>query len=319
MRQLPLVQLFYLLVVIVFGAYVRATGSGAGCGSHWPLCNGEFVPTAPALKTLIEYGHRLTSGLTLPLSLALAYWLLRQGARAKIQRNFAFLTVLFVLLEGALGAGLVLWEHVAENTSVYRAFSMGLHLINTFALMAFASLTWASGLGWVQKLKQTPPAAGGSNALNLYSLVGLLTLLLMGLSGAITALGDTVFPVSTSGEALRLSLSDTQHLFIKLRIYHPFLAVAGGALLIFLARQIARLKPALQGLAGSFSALVLAQLLLGYFNVQLLAPVWLQLVHLLFAELLWMGFVVLVYTARSAGALSGAEVAGAAEAAVGRG
>ncbi len=40
--------LLWNVLVALWGAYVRATGSGAGCGSHWPTCNGEILPRAPA-------------------------------------------------------------------------------------------------------------------------------------------------------------------------------------------------------------------------------------------------------------------------------
>src|SRR5262245_62215656 len=72
------------IVVIVWGAVVRATGSGAGCGSHWPLCNGVVVPRSPSMATLIELGHRLTSGLALLLVLGLVIGAWRQIGRAHV-------------------------------------------------------------------------------------------------------------------------------------------------------------------------------------------------------------------------------------------
>ena len=70
------------LLVILWGAFVRATGSGAGCGSHWPLCNGEVLPRAPALATLIEFSHRLTSGVALLLVIGLVVGAWRGFPRA---------------------------------------------------------------------------------------------------------------------------------------------------------------------------------------------------------------------------------------------
>ena len=72
--------LAFNLLVILWGAYVRASGSGAGCGAHWPLCNGEVIPRAPSVATLIEYSHRLTSGLALLGVLALLAWTWRACA-----------------------------------------------------------------------------------------------------------------------------------------------------------------------------------------------------------------------------------------------
>ena len=62
------------VVVILWGAWVRASGSGAGCGSHWPLCNGEVLPTDPKVETLIEFTHRLSSGVALVLVVVLWWW-----------------------------------------------------------------------------------------------------------------------------------------------------------------------------------------------------------------------------------------------------
>ena len=130
--QVSLGQVIYLLLVILFGAYVRATGSGAGCGNHWPLCNGEFIPTAPMLQTIIEFTHRVTSGLCLPLAAYVYFLTTKVVAKGHQLRLLASLTILFVITEGLLGAGLVYFEHVADNKSTYRALSMGLHLINDF-------------------------------------------------------------------------------------------------------------------------------------------------------------------------------------------
>ncbi|HEX9001707.1 MAG TPA: COX15/CtaA family protein, partial [Blastocatellia bacterium] len=71
----------YNLMVIVWGAYVRASKSGDGCGSHWPLCNGEVIPLAPTVKTLVEFSHRLSSGLALLLTVVLVVWAFRAFAR----------------------------------------------------------------------------------------------------------------------------------------------------------------------------------------------------------------------------------------------
>src|SRR5215467_12703113 len=57
--------LAYNVAVIAWGAFVRASGSGAGCGRHWPLCNGEVVPRPTSVATVIEATHRATSGLAL--------------------------------------------------------------------------------------------------------------------------------------------------------------------------------------------------------------------------------------------------------------
>jgi len=69
----------YLLIIL--GAIVRITGSGLGCGEHWPLCNGRLLPPLD-LPTMIEYGHRLAAAAVSVLVTALAVyaWWLRQEA-----------------------------------------------------------------------------------------------------------------------------------------------------------------------------------------------------------------------------------------------
>ncbi|MFK7823287.1 MAG: COX15/CtaA family protein [Oligoflexales bacterium] len=292
LASLALGQLVYLLVVILFGAYVRATGSGAGCGSHWPLCNGEVIPSAPQLKTIIEFTHRISSGLALPFALALYLLMRRFVSDNKQALGAAKWSIFFLLTEGLLGAGLVHFEHVAENTSAYRALSMSLHLINTFTLMAFASLTWFR-LSDFKRTSRSERSEQKKLATQMYIFGGGTAILVLGISGAITALGDTVFPVTSAGGAFWESFSSSSHLFVKLRIYHPFLAVSGGAFLIYMGRKLSTMAYHLRLPAQCLAVLVLFQLALGYINVKLHAPVWLQLTHLLFAELIWITYVIL--------------------------
>ena len=142
-------MLAYNLAVILWGAYVRAIGSGAGCGAHWPLCNGEVIPRAPTVETLIEYSHRLTSGLALLAVVALLIWTWRACAAGHPARRGAVLSMVFILTEAAVGAGLVLFELVADNATMARAMFMAAHLVNTFLLVAALTLTawWLSGGG----------------------------------------------------------------------------------------------------------------------------------------------------------------------------
>src|ERR1044071_4013704 len=109
--------LAYNVAVVLWGAYVRATGSGAGCGNHWPLCNGEVTPHSPAIATLIEFTHRATSGISLALVGLLVVWAFRAYPRRHRVRLGAALSLVFLLTEALIGAALVLLEHVAKNTS----------------------------------------------------------------------------------------------------------------------------------------------------------------------------------------------------------
>jgi heme A synthase len=279
--------LAYNLAVVLWGAYVRATGAGAGCGNHWPLCNGEVIPLHPAVKTMVEYSHRLSSGLAGVLVLGLLVWAAMAFPKGHPARLGAALAFLFVMVEGLLGAGLVLLQHVAKNASIARAYSLSAHLINTLVLIACLTLAawWSSG-GARVRLR---------GAALWSALASLAVLILMGVSGALAALGDTLFPPASLAEALRQDFAPSVHLFVRLRVLHPFIAVAGGGWLLYSAisltvQKTAGLPRALPLWAG---ALVAVQIAAGLVNVLLLAPVWMQLVHLLLADLLWIAWVLI--------------------------
>src|SRR5215210_7122332 len=139
--------LAYNIAVILWGAFVRASGSGAGCGSHWPLCNGEVLPREPRIETIIELTHRVTSGIALLLVVGLVVMAYRHRPKGHPAHRAAVLTLIFMLTEAAVGAGLVLFELVADNQSMARAMFMATHLINTFFLLGAMTLTahFASG------------------------------------------------------------------------------------------------------------------------------------------------------------------------------
>lgn len=279
--------LAYNMLVIAWGAFVRATGSGAGCGSHWPLCNGEVVPRPEQVETLIEFSHRLTSGLALIFVLALYVWARRLFERGQRVRSAAFWSLIFVIGEALIGAGLVLFELVADNDSMARGFSMTLHLGNTFLLLAALTLTghWSTGA-------PAPRSLWGDRVARLFWLsVG--TMFLIGTTGAIAALGDTLFPAGSLAEGIRQDLSPSAHLFVQLRVLHPFIAFGGSLVLLSLVgavRAEKRPQPA-RRFATALNVMVLVQLAAGSVNIILLAPVWMQLVHLLLADLLWISLV----------------------------
>ncbi|MFL5356599.1 COX15/CtaA family protein [Archangium sp.] len=286
-RRFSWSTLVLTLAVVLWGAFVRATGSGAGCGEHWPVCNGEVVPRAPSVQTLIEYTHRLTSGLVMVLAVVLCVWGLRAHAKGHPVRKAAVLSLVFILTEAAVGAGLVLFKMVAGNESLARAWWMAAHLINTFLLVGAMTLTawWAGG-----RERLTWRRQGLTGWLVVGSLVGLLVL---GVSGAIAALGDTLFPASSLAHGLSQDVSPGAHLFVRLRVLHPLLAVLVGALVVFAAGMVAKLRPspAVKRAALQLGVLYALQLVAGLVNVLLLAPVWMQLVHLLLADLVWMTLV----------------------------
>ena len=274
--------LAYTLFVILWGGYVRASGSGAGCGDHWPLCNGDVIPRAPEMATLVEFGHRVTSGLAGLASVLLLVWAFRAYPAGSPVRKGALFGFAFMMTEALIGAGLVLFEYVAFDASTARAYWMAAHLGNTFLLLAALGLTawWASG-GRVPSL-----AAGPHRTLTMASLVGLFVL---GISGAVTALGDTL--VLAGGlDPAEVPIVAT---LVGLRIVHPLLACAVVGLFALAAYRVRRDAPggraAFIGL--TVLAIMLVQLMVGLVNVELLAPVPLQLVHLFLTDLIWLGAV----------------------------
>jgi cytochrome c oxidase assembly protein subunit 15 len=141
-----LVVLGVNLFVILWGAVVRASGSGAGCGEHWPLCNGAILPQSHATATLIEFTHRATSGIALLLVIGLFWWSRRTFPTGHRARTGALWSLVFICSEALVGAGLVLLHLVGDNASPLRAMYLAAHLLNTFLLLAALALTahWAT-------------------------------------------------------------------------------------------------------------------------------------------------------------------------------
>ena len=275
--------LAYLIAVILFGAWVRISHSGDGCGSNWPTCHGEVVPTSLSTAAAIEFTHRVTSGLCGVFALALLAWSWRRFGRGRVTFAVA-LTLLFIVFEGAIGAGLVLGELVADDDSAARAIVIALHLTNTLALTAFAAMAaWASG---------TSEAWSFLPRRRAVFVVGMALIVVTAMSGAVTALGDTLFPrevtIGTGVLAeIRQDLTAGNHFLVRLRVIHPVVAVlAAGYLLWLLAGEADANRWARRAMY-----LVAAEVVVGFANIGLAAPGWLQLVHLLLAQALWLSLV----------------------------
>ena len=275
------------VAVILWGALVRATGSGAGCGEHWPLCNGVVVPQAPVVATIIEFTHRVTSGLSLIAVLGLFVWSRRLAPKHPARKASAF-ALFFEVMEALIGAGLVLLGHVGVNPSVARGYSLSIHLVNTlFLLAALTIAVWAGGetaLRWNAKprVRWAFVFCGAG-------------LLILGVSGAIAALGDTLFRTSSLAAGWHQDFAAGVHPFVRLRIWHPVIAVivtASTGLLCFAVIGRRESEGAVRA-AWILAGLIVVQLAVGMINLGLLAPVPLQLIHLFFADALWIAFVVL--------------------------
>jgi heme A synthase len=289
LRRYSFFTLIVSILVILWGAYVRATGAGAGCGKHWPLCNGEVIPRAPAVETIVEFTHRISSGVAFLLVLGLLIWVLRTFHAGHLARIFAGLAMGSMIIEALIGAGLVLFELVAFNSSATRAVIGALHLLNTFVLLG-------SIMAVIENLELKSPTV-----FELYSTRGLLLMLgmvgiiLVGMSGAIAALGDTLFPSSTLIEGIRQDFNANAHFLLRLRIWHPVIALLASLSILIGIRLPPPGEMRAPQLQMVLTLLILTQLLAGLINVLLLAPVWLQILHLLLADLIWLGLIVTIF------------------------
>ncbi len=294
------------LLVIIWGAFVRASGSGAGCGEHWPLCNGEVLPRSAKLETIIEFSHRFTSGIALLLVVALVVSAFRNAPVGHPVRWGARWCGFFIVTEALVGAALVLLGLVGVDPSRLRALFMAIHLVNTFLLVAWLTLTAAWASGWkagrgVLGLTSALRAPGG-----MWTVAALFAMLVASTAGALTALGDTLFPVETLREGIAQDFSANSHFLIRLRIFHPVLACftalaiwlgtrpgaenAVGAAIPASRKSGASVFPLSRRthlLAQWVSGLALGQIAFGFLNLVLLAPTWMQLVHLAWADALW--------------------------------
>ena len=274
--------LAYLFAVILFGAWVRISGSGNGCGNHWPICDGELIPTSPSVKKLVEFTHRVSSGASGILGLILLAWAWRRRQLHRWLFRAAMASLVFLLLEAFIGAVLVKKELVANDASASRAIVVALHLANTMLLTASTAT-----VAWLARPRPRLMSAqiGGGVWIAL-----IVALVLTNMTGAVTALGDTLFPIQPALDGqlwarLRDDLSPTQHFLVRLRLIHPLVAFSTAMALAALFLRL-QLRGA-GAIAQTGLALVGLQVLLGFTNIALAAPPWMQIVHLLTAQCLW--------------------------------
>src|SRR4029077_15793949 len=242
------------LFVVLWGAYVRASGSGAGCGSHWPLGNGEGLPRPPRLETIIEFTHRITSAVSLLGTGWLAVWSVRRFPRDHQVRRYALLSVIFLFAEALLGAGLVVFEFVASNASAGRAFYLSLHLVNTQFLVAALALT-----AWYSRDVAPPNGVRRSPRL----IAALPAALLVSVSGAVTALGDTLFPAASLAEGMRQDIAAASSFLLRLRVLPPALAILAAGYFVYVAMSVLRSKPRPLTAQIAMAVIVLAAAQLG--------------------------------------------------------
>ncbi len=278
------------IVVILWGVFLRASKSGDGCGQHWLTCNGEMLPSAPQLKTVIEYSHRVSSAIAFFAVLGLVIWAFRKFAKGSPVRKTAALAFVFMITEALVGAGLVLTGNTAENLTAARPFWMAGHLVNTFILLAFLTLTaWYPSSG-----RQISFAVPGRHRLILS--IGVIGIFLVGITGSIAALSSMIFPSGTLAEGLASDFSATSNFLLRIRPLHPFISVMTAVYLIFASGWLKRESiddSQVKRWSGVLSIVLLVQLGFGTATLLTLAPIVMQLGHLFLADAVWISYIML--------------------------
>jgi heme a synthase len=284
----------YNVLVILWGALVRATGSGAGCGNHWPLCNGQVIPVSPSAHTIIEFTHRMMVSGSIYAMIALVVWTFRTSVKGQASRVFVVLATVLLLNEALLGALLVKLGYVTGNQSLGRVIVLSIHLSNTLLLVAALTQT-----AWMLRTRQRWAGLQARGVDRLVAALGLAATLVVGVSGSLAALGDTLFPASSLQSAFTADLDPSSPWLLRLRGVHPASAIVAAAFVVWLVLRARGGQRNTEEAAGNKAGVNLVlgllglQFVLGIADVLLLAPAWMQLLHLLGADLYWVALVIL--------------------------
>lgn len=276
--RFAIATLGFFILVVLWGAVVRASGSGGGCGASWPLCNGDFFPHHPRIATVIEFIHRSTSGICTILDLALIVWTFVVTPRGHRARTAVVWSAAFLILEAGLGAVLVLRHYVESNISTGRVVMQSIHFTNTLLLMGSLAL-----VAWFLRDDEGTPAVP---APQWVAWLAIVSTIVVGATGSLAALADTLFPSPTLRAGLAADFAANSPLLVRMRWMHPTAAVVAFCCVLLLVRTWTRLARIVLGL-------VMLQFVLGIADVLLLAPTWMQVVHLLGADLYWVALVLL--------------------------
>ncbi|HXW91245.1 MAG TPA: COX15/CtaA family protein [Terriglobales bacterium] len=286
MARFAWATLCFNVAVVLWGAFVRATGSGAGCGNKWPACGGSVLGTSAKAQTIVEFTHRMTSGVALLMVAILVVWCWRATSKGNWARYSTILASAFLANEVLLGAALVLLGHVAQDQSAGRVLFLYLHFGNTLLLLAMLALT----ASWLQSgtgnftLIQTRAEVSAV-------VVGLLAVLTIGMTGTVAALGDTLFPATSFRSSVLQDFTSDSPALLHFRLLHPLLAVIAGIYVIWIVLKNASLRIGQSRASMALTILLFAQIGIGMLNVLTLAPVWLQILHLLVADMIWISLV----------------------------
>lgn len=276
------------VAVVIGGALVRATDSGAGCGESWPICGGQIIPEIGNYHTAIEVSHRLMTGLLGFGVIALYVLVRRDFDKDHRLRRAVVVGGILLIVESLLGASLVLFGWVEFDASIARLIVVPLHLINTFMLVGAFTVTvfFASGgKGFRIDLARTR---------DKLIVAGLGAILLIGATGALNALADTLIQSDALRQAEPGEFLVTEPVLRQVRAIHPFVAIVGGLAIYMLVRYLAAGEETIvRRLALGIQGIVWLQFIVGLLNIALEVPLETQLIHLFVADLLWIGFVLI--------------------------
>lgn len=284
-QQYSAFMIIYSLVVILWGAFVRISNSGDGCGKSWPLCHNAVIPLNHSLPTWIEFFHRMTSGIYGILILLLIIMAFASYDKGHIVRKLAITSGVFTVSEALLGARLVLAGLVGSNDSIERAFTMTVHLVNSLFLVAVLVLLY----DWARE-KKYQVLLIHKRTHHLF-ITFVLLFLVIGCSGAIASLSTTLFPSESLLSGVLADFSKQSHFLVRVRISHPLTAtVLGLGLCAFLYTAYTKARDEkLKFRTSLLLGLIASGIGIGYSTLFLLSPVFLKLLHLSWAYFIWIG------------------------------
>ena len=270
--------LFLSIVSILAGAFVRATGSGDGCGATWPTCKGRIIPALTDTSELIEFSHRSVSGLLLVVTLII-FSKTRKFQKGSLVKSVTNYLTFFVIFEAIIGAIIVLFEWVGLNSSLPRIVAVPIHLVNTFGLLGCYAILYKIVEDDLKEIK----SIFDKN----FILISLL-FLLSGATGSITALADVLFPSASFIEGFLEDFDKTSEALTRLRILHPIISSALSVVLYVYSTRINKKYGVNVKLLKTF---VIVAVLLGVFNVISNIVLPLSILHLAIADFLWISYI----------------------------
>ncbi len=277
LRPLLFATVIYTILVILWGAWVRISHSGDGCGDTWPLCHGQLIPTAERAKTWVEYAHRVMSGLYGLLVFFIFLWSRKVFTEGHRSRRYGAWLLFFCILEALLGANIVLFKLVGTNDTFFRALVIGIHQINSLLLTGVSALLFLTS----GEDSNRPPLKFPGSAYLRYFLF-----LLLAMAGAWAALSSTLYPAEGFAQSLNHELDEGAPMMMRLRSLHPIFALLFGTwMCVWLYKK----------LDLTTCALWVFAILVGILTLLLASPVVLKITHLFLAHLLWISLIRLYY------------------------